>query len=93
MWITCGERTSTGENWSGTVSDRPYSAVDGHMPPDRSDTTVAAADVLESVLASLSARSTPRDRRVRSAIEAARDALRNGQEPARPIDATYGRDR
>lgn len=69
----------------------PYGGADRHIPADRSDTTVAAADVLGAVLASLTARSTPRDRRVRAAIDAARSALLAGRDPSTAARDTYGR--
>lgn len=69
----------------------PYSGADSRIPADRSDTTVTAADVLGAVLASLTARSTPRDRRVRAAIDAARSALLAGRDPSEAVRDTYSR--
>jgi hypothetical protein len=69
------------------------------ITPDRSDSTVQAADVIEDVLASLAgskpeqSRLAPieaaRDRRLRAAMQAAKDALRAGSDPLKAAEAAY----
>lgn len=73
------------------MSNRPaLTVVDGRPRPARSQDTRRAADGLDRLLAALEPAGTPRDRRVRLAIAAAADALRDGQDPLDAISATYG---